>query len=254
MGTSAIMPAYGTNVFRELRASKRRGMYSVLVCDDDRDIVNAIEIYLVADGYRVLKAYDGAEALDAVRREEVHLIIMDVMMPKMDGMRATMKIRERKNIPILMLSAKSEDYDKVAGLGAGADDYVTKPFNPIELTARVKSLIRRYTSLGGMARRPGVFRTGGLVIDDEAKSVELDGEPVAVTPTEYGILRLLTESAGKVFPSERIYEAVWDEPSYNPENTVAVHIRRIREKIEIDPGDPRYLKVVWGIGYKIEKI
>jgi DNA-binding response OmpR family regulator len=229
-------------------------MHNILVCDDDRDIVNAIEIYLAAEGYRVLKAHDGAEALEAVERGDVHLIIMDVMMPRMDGLRATMKIRERKNIPILMLSAKSEDYDKVAGLGIGADDYVTKPFNPIELTARVKSLIRRYTSLGGMEKKAGVFRTGGLVIDDEAKSVELDGDPVAATPTEYGILRLLTASAGKVFPAEQIYEAVWDEPSFNPENTVAVHIRRIREKIEIDPGDPRYLKVVWGIGYKIEKI
>jgi DNA-binding response OmpR family regulator len=230
------------------------GAHSVLVCDDDKDIVNAIEIYLVAEGYRVLKAYDGAEALEAALRGDVSLVIMDVMMPKMDGMRATMKIRERGNIPILMLSAKSEDYDKVAGLGIGADDYVTKPFNPIELTARVKSLIRRYTSLGGMERKQGVFRTGGLVIDDEAKQVTLDGEPVTVTPTEYGILRFLTENAGKVFSAERIYEAVWDEPSYNPENTVAVHIRRIREKIEIEPGDPRYLKVVWGIGYKIEKI
>jgi DNA-binding response OmpR family regulator len=172
----------------------------------------------------------------------------------MDGLRATMRIRERRNIPILMLSAKSEDYDKVTGLGVGADDYVTKPFNPLELTARVKSLLRRYTSLGGMERRSGVFRSGGLVVDDESKTVTLDGEPVAVTPLEFGILKLLVESAGRVFPSERIYESVWEEPSYNPENTVAVHIRRIREKIEIDPGDPRYLKVVWGIGYKIEKI
>jgi DNA-binding response OmpR family regulator len=229
-------------------------MNNILVCDDDRDIVNAIEIYLAAEGYRVLKAYDGDEALEAVRRDDVQLIIMDVMMPKMDGLRATMKIRERRNIPILMLSAKSEDYDKVTGLGVGADDYVTKPFNPLELTARVKSLLRRYTSLGGMEKREGVFRSGGLVVDDGAKVVTLDGEPVAATPIEFGILRLLTEHAGRVFPSERIYEAVWEEPSYNSENTVAVHVRRIREKIEIDPGDPRYLKVVWGIGYKIEKI
>jgi DNA-binding response OmpR family regulator len=227
---------------------------NILVCDDDRDIVNAIEIYLAAEGYHVIKAYDGDEALAAVSRNDVHLIIMDVMMPVMDGLRATMKIRERRNIPILMLSAKSEDYDKVTGLGVGADDYVTKPFNPLELTARVKSLLRRYTSLGGMEKRTGVFRSGGLVVDDESRTVTLDGEPVAVTPLEFGILRLLTESAGRVFPSERIYESVWEEPSYNPENTVAVHIRRIREKIEIDPGDPRYLKVVWGIGYKIEKI
>jgi DNA-binding response OmpR family regulator len=229
-------------------------MYTILVCDDDRDIVNAIEIYLAAEDYRVLKAFDGAEALAAATREDVHLIIMDVMMPKMDGLRATMKIRERKNIPILMLSAKSEDSDKVAGLGIGADDYVTKPFNPIELTARVKSLLRRYTNLGGMEKKAGAYRSGGLVVDDETKTVTLDGEPVAATPLEFGILRLLTANAGKVFSIEQIYEAVWEEPSYDPKNTVAVHIRRIREKIEIDPGDPRYLKVVWGIGYKIEKI
>ncbi|MDR1496475.1 MAG: response regulator transcription factor [Clostridiales Family XIII bacterium] len=229
-------------------------MHNILVCDDDKDIVNAIEIYLAAEGYGVLKAFDGAEALKAIEGSDVHLIIMDVMMPRMDGLRATMKIRERRNIPILMLSAKSEDYDKVAGLGVGADDYVTKPFNPLELTARVKSLLRRYTSLGGMEQKAGVFRSGGLTVDDEAKTVTLDGDPVAVTPLEFGILRLLTANAGKVFSIDRIYEAVWEEPSYSPENTVAVHIRRIREKIEIDPGDPRYLKVVWGIGYKIEKI
>jgi DNA-binding response OmpR family regulator len=229
-------------------------MYTILVCDDDRDIVNAIEIYLAAEGYRVLKAFDGAEALAATEREDVHLIIMDVMMPRMDGLRATMKIRERRNIPILMLSAKSEDYDKVAGLGIGADDYVTKPFNPLELTARVKSLLRRYTNLGGMEKKAGAYHSGGLAIDDRAKTVTLDGEPVAATPLEFGILRLLTANAGKVFSIEQIYEAVWEEPSYDPKNTVAVHIRRIREKIEIDPGNPRYLKVVWGIGYKIEKI
>jgi len=229
-------------------------MHNILVVDDDRDIVNAIEIYLAAEGYRVHKAYDGEEALAAVRNGDIRLIIMDVMMPKMDGLRATMKIREDRNIPILMLSAKSEDYDKVAGLGVGADDYVTKPFNPLELTARVKSLLRRYTDLGGMEKKADVYRSGGLVVDDEAKTVLLDGESVAVTPTEYGILHLLTANAGKVFSMEQIYEAVWDEPSYHPENTVAVHIRRIREKIEIDPKNPRYLKVVWGIGYKIEKL
>jgi DNA-binding response OmpR family regulator len=229
-------------------------MNNILVVDDDRDIVNAIEIYLAAEGYQVHKAYDGEEALAAVRDGDIHLIIMDVMMPKMDGLRATMKIREDRNIPILMLSAKSEDYDKVTGLGVGADDYVTKPFNPLELTARVKSLLRRYTDLGGMEKKADVYRSGGLVVDDEAKTVLLDGESVAVTPTEYGILHLLTANAGKVFSMEQIYEAVWDEPSYHPENTVAVHIRRIREKIEIDPKNPRYLKVVWGIGYKIEKL
>jgi DNA-binding response OmpR family regulator len=229
-------------------------MNSILVVDDDRDIVNAIEIYLAAEGYKVYKAYDGEEALTAVRNGDIKLIIMDVMMPKMDGLRATMKIREDRNIPILMLSAKSEDYDKVTGLGVGADDYVTKPFNPLELTARVKSLLRRYTDLGGMEKKADVYQSGGLAVDDEAKAVLLDGEQVAVTPTEYGILKLLTANAGKVFSMEQIYEAVWDEPSYHPENTVAVHVRRIREKIEIDPKNPRYLKVVWGIGYKIEKL
>jgi DNA-binding response OmpR family regulator len=172
----------------------------------------------------------------------------------MDGMRATLKIREEKNIPIIMLSAKSEDCDKIMGLGAGADDYVTKPFNPLELLARVKSQLRRYTDLGGIAKKTGVFKSGGLTVDDECKTVALDGEQVAVTPTEYGILRLLTENAGRVFSMEQIYEAVWNEPAYSPENTVAVHVRRIREKIEIDPKNPKYLKVVWGIGYKIEKL
>jgi DNA-binding response OmpR family regulator len=179
---------------------------------------------------------------------------MDVMMPNMDGMRATMKLREERNIPVIMLSAKSEDYDKIAGLGAGADDYVTKPFNPLELLARVKSQLRRYTALGGAVKRTGVFRSGGLEVDDESKSVSLDGEQVAVTPTEFGILRLLAENAGRVFSIEQIYEAVWKEPAYGSENTVAVHVRRIREKIEFDPKNPKYLKVVWGIGYKIEKL
>ena len=227
---------------------------NILICDDDREIVDAIEVYLRNEGYAVHKAYDGIEALDIVRREEIHLILMDVMMPRLDGMRTTMKIREEKNIPIIMLSAKSEDYDKITGLNVGADDYITKPFNPLELIARVKSQLRRYVNLGSMDKKTGVFKSGGLVVDDEAKTVSVDGEQVAVTPIEYGIIKLLTENAGKVFSMEKIYEAVWNEPSYNPENTVAVHIRRIREKIEINPKDPRYLKVVWGIGYKIEKI
>ena len=226
---------------------------NILVCDDDKDIVGAIEIYLRNEGYHVYKAYDGLEALNIVDKEEIHLILMDIMMPKLDGMRTTMRIREEKNIPIIMLSAKSEDYDKITGLNAGADDYITKPFNPLELIARVKSQLRRYTSLGSMEKRSGVYRSGGLVVDDEQKTVTLDGEQVPVTPIEYGILKLLTEHAGKVFSMEQIYEAVWKEPAYNPENTVAVHVRRIREKIEINPKDPRYLKVVWGIGYKIEK-
>lgn len=226
---------------------------NILVCDDDKDIVGAIEIYLKNEGYQVYKAYDGLEALAVVEKEDIQLILMDIMMPKMDGMRATMRIREENNIPIIMLSAKSEDYDKITGLNMGADDYITKPFNPLELIARVKSQLRRYTSLGSMEKKTGVYRSGGLVVDDEQKTVTLDGEQVPVTPIEYGILKLLTEHAGKVFSMEQIYEAVWKEPAYNPENTVAVHVRRIREKIEINPKDPRYLKVVWGIGYKIEK-
>ncbi len=227
---------------------------NILICDDDREIVNAIEVYLKNEGYGIFKAYDGLEALDILDREEIHLVLMDIMMPRLDGQRATMKIREERNIPIIMLSAKSEDYDKITGLNLGADDYITKPFNPLELIARVKSQIRRYTDLGSMPIRTGIFKSGGLVIDDEKKSVTLDGEQVVVTPIEYGILKLLTENAGKVFSMEQIYETVWNEPAFSPENTVAVHIRRIREKIEIDPKNPRYLKVVWGIGYKIEKI
>ncbi|MCI9598710.1 MAG: response regulator transcription factor [Firmicutes bacterium] len=226
----------------------------ILVCDDDKEIVSAIEIYLRNEGYDVLKAYDGMEALNLVKVEEIHLILMDIMMPKMDGMRTTMKIREEKNIPIIMLSAKSEDYDKITGLNVGADDYITKPFNPLELIARVKSQLRRYVNLGSLEKKTGIFQTGGLLVDDEQKTVEVDGNAVAVTPIEYGILKLLTEHAGRVFSMDQIYEAVWKEPAYNPENTVAVHIRRIREKIEINPKNPKYLKVVWGIGYKIEKI
>jgi len=226
----------------------------ILVCDDDREIVNAIEVYLNNEGYEVLKAYDGIEALHILDQEEVHLVLMDIMMPNLDGQRATMKIREEKNIPIIMLSAKSEDYDKITGLNLGADDYITKPFNPLELIARVKSQLRRYVNLGSLEKKTGICKTGGLIIDDESKQVTLDGEQVVVTPIEYGILKFLTENAGKVFSMEQIYEAVWKEPAFNPENTVAVHIRRIREKIEIDPKNLRYLKVVWGIGYKIEKL
>lgn len=231
---------------------------NILVCDDDKEIAGAIEIYLRNEGYRVFKAYDGIQALEIARKETLHLIIMDIMMPNMDGVQATMKLREEKNIPIIMLSAKSEDYDKITGLNVGADDYVTKPFNPLELIARVKSQLRRYVRLGSLSGqhegRSSICTTGGLVIDDEQKSVTLDGEQIPVTPTEYGILKFLTSNAGKVFSIEQIYEAVWNEPAYSAENTVAVHIRRIREKIEIDPKNPQYLKVVWGIGYKIEKI
>ncbi|MDX9889205.1 MAG: response regulator transcription factor [Anaerovoracaceae bacterium] len=226
---------------------------NILVCDDDREIVNAIEIYLKNEGYNVFKAYDGLEALEVLEEEEIHLILMDIMMPGLDGQRATMKIREAKNIPIIMISAKGEDYDKITGLNLGADDYITKPFNPLELIARVKSQLRRYVDLGSLEKKKGICKTGGLVIDDEQKMVTLDGDQVPVTPIEYGILKFLTESAGMVFSMDQIYEAVWKEPAYNVENTVAVHIRRIREKIEINPKDPKYLKVVWGIGYKIEK-
>ncbi len=231
---------------------------NILVCDDDKEIAGAIEIYLRNEGYRVFKAYDGIQALEIARKETLHLIIMDIMMPNMDGVQATMKLREEQNIPIIMLSAKSEDYDKITGLNVGADDYVTKPFNPLELIARVKSQIRRYVRLGSLSgqseSRSDIYTTGELVIDDGQKSVTLDGEQIPVTPTEYGILKFLTSNAGKVFSIEQIYEAVWNEPAYSAENTVAVHIRRIREKIEIDPKNPQYLKVVWGIGYKIEKI
>lgn len=228
---------------------------NILVCDDDKEIVRAIGIYLKNEGYRVLEAYDGIEALDILRKEEIHLIIMDIMMPRMDGMQATVRIREEKNIPIIMLSAKSEDYDKIGGLGAGADDYVTKPFNPMELIARVKSQLRRYTTLGSMnqPRNEKTFQSGGLILNDDTKEVMVDGMEVRLTPTEYRILALLTANAGRVYTIYQIYDAVWEEPAFNPENTVAVHIRHIREKIEINPKEPRYLKVVWGTGYKIEK-
>lgn len=228
---------------------------NILVCDDDKEIVRSIGIYLKNEGYRVLEAYDGIEALDILRKEEIHLIIMDIMMPRMDGIQATVRIREEKNIPIIMLSAKSEDYDKIGGLGAGADDYVTKPFNPMELIARVRSQLRRYTTLGSMnqPRNEKTFQSGGLILNDDTKEVTVDGTEVRLTPTEYRILALLTANAGRVYTIYQIYDAVWEEPAFNPENTVAVHIRHIREKIEINPKEPRYLKVVWGTGYKIEK-
>lgn len=229
--------------------------YNILVCDDDKEIAGAVEIYLKNEGFAVFKAFDGLEALSIIKDNEIHLIIMDVMMPKLDGVQATMEIRKEKNIPIIMLSAKSEEYDKIIGLNVGADDYITKPFNPLELVARVKSQLRRFTSLGSLENqdRENVYVSGGLVIDDSEKTVTVDGEQVTVTPTEFGILKLLTQNAGKVFSIDQIYESVWNEPAFNPENTVAVHIRRIREKIEINPKNPKYLKVVWGIGYKVEK-
>ena len=231
-------------------------MYNVLVCDDDREIVEAIEIYLSQEGYRVLKAYDGEEALKVLDREKVDLLIIDVMMPKLDGIRATLKIREKKNMPIIILSAKSEDADKILGLNVGADDYMTKPFNPLELTARVKSQLRRYTQLGSTIDKSNqaVYAVGGLSIDDEQKEVTVDGEPVRLTPIEYNILLLLVKNQGKVFSIDQIYESIWNEDAIGVDNTVAVHIRHIREKIEINPKEPRYLKVVWGVGYKIEKL
>ncbi len=227
---------------------------NILVCDDQPEIVDAIEIYLKNEGYQIFKAHDGLEALEKLEQNQIHLIIMDVMMPRMDGIRATLKIRENSNIPVIMLSAKSEDTDKIMGLNIGADDYVTKPFNPLELIARVKSQLRRYTKLGSAQSTENVFQTGGLTVDDERKEVTVDGEAVRMTPVEYKILLLLIKSPGRVYSIDQIYEQVWNEPAYSPENNVAVHIRRIREKIEINPKEPKYLKVVWGIGYKIEKI
>ena len=227
--------------------------FNILVCDDEKSIVDAIEIYLKQENYNIIKAYNGEEALQALEENEVHLILLDVMMPKLDGLNATIKIRERLNIPIIILSAKSEDTDKILGLNFGADDYITKPFNPLELLARVKSQMRRYTTLGSIAEKSNIIKIGGLELDKDAKEVRVEGEKVKLTATEYGILQLLMENAGKVFSIDQIYENVWKELSFEPENTVSVHIRRIREKIEINPKEPRYLKVVWGIGYKIEK-
>lgn len=231
-------------------------MYNILVCDDDKEIVEAIEIYLSQEGYKVLKAYDGEEALELLDKHKVDLLIIDVMMPKLDGIRATLKIREKKNMPIIILSAKSEDADKILGLNVGADDYMTKPFNPLELTARVKSQLRRYTQLGSTIDKSNqaVYAVGGLSIDDEQKEVTVDGEPVRLTPIEYNILLLLVKNQGKVFSIDQIYESIWNEDAIGVDNTVAVHIRHIREKIEINPKEPRYLKVVWGVGYKIEKL
>ena len=227
---------------------------NILVCDDDKEIVDAIGIYLENEGFSIFKASNGLEAIDIIDTKEIQLIIMDIMMPKMDGIKATMKIREENNIPLIMLSAKSEDYDKILGLNIGADDYMTKPFNPLELIARVKSQLRRYTTLGSLETKHHVYQTGGLMIDDESKVITVDGESVHLTPVQYKILKLLTANAGRVFSIEEIYEKVWNEPAYSPENTVTVHIRKIREKIEINPKEPRYLKVVWGVGYKVEKV
>ncbi|MCR5501522.1 MAG: response regulator transcription factor [Lachnospiraceae bacterium] len=230
-------------------------MTSILVCDDDPKIVDAIEIYLYKEGYRVLKAYDGEEAVEILKKENVQLLIIDIMMPKMDGIRATVKIRETNALPIIFLSAKSEDTDKVLGLNMGADDYITKPFNPLELIARVKAALRRYTMLGSLDTDNNViFSSGGLMINDETKEVLADGEEVRLTPIEYQILLLLVKNKGKVFSIDQIYENIWNEEAIGADNTVAVHIRHIREKIEINPKDPKYLKVVWGVGYKVENL
>ncbi|QUG40039.1 response regulator transcription factor [Psychrobacillus sp. INOP01] len=227
--------------------------FTVLVTDDDQDIRDGIEIYLKNEGYRVLKAADGLEALQLIEENEVHVIVLDIMMPKMDGISATFKIREQKNIPIIMLSAKAEDSDKIHGLSVGADDYVTKPFHPMELVARVKSQLRRYTKLGNYQGQQQVIEIDGLILNKEAKDLSIEGESVKLTPIEFKITELLMTNAGRVFSINEIYERVWNEPAYNAENIVAVHIRKIREKIETDPKNPRYLKVVWGVGYKIDK-
>ena len=231
-------------------------MYNILVCDDDKEIVEAIEIYLSQEGYKVLKAYDGEEAWKLLDKHKVDLLIIDVMMPRLDGIRATLKIREKQNMPIIILSAKSEDADKILGLNVGADDYMTKPFNPLELTARVKSQLRRYTRLGAAipVENAHIYETGGLSINDDLKEVRVDGDVVKLTPIEYNILLLLMKNQGRVFSINQIYENIWNEEAVAADNTVAVHIRHIREKIEINPREPRYLKVVWGLGYKIEKI
>ena len=230
-------------------------MAEILVCDDDKAIVEAIDIYLTQEGHHILKAYDGEEAIQILNNNPVDLLVIDIMMPKLDGIRATLKIREKNVLPIIILSAKSEDADKILGLNVGADDYVTKPFNPLELVARVKSQLRRYTQLGSVSYKQGnVYETGGLVIDDDRKEVSVDGELVKLTPIEYGILLFLVKNKGMVFSISQIYENIWNEEAIAADNTVAVHIRHIREKIEINPKEPRYLKVVWGLGYKVEKI
>ncbi len=229
-------------------------MYNVLVCDDDKAILDSLEIYLNLEGYKVFKAGNGRQALKTAEENDLQCIILDIMMPDLDGLNATLKLRESKNIPIILLSAKSEDTDKITGLSFGADDYVTKPFNPLELMARVKSQIRRYVSLGSMEKKDSLIVTGGLALDLDSKEITLDGEKVKLTATEYGILEYLMKNIGRVLSTNQIYEAVWKEPSFQTEKTVTVHIRRIREKIEINPKEPKYLKVVWGIGYKIEKL
>lgn len=227
-------------------------MYNVLICDDQVDIVNALKIYLAPEGYRLYEAFTGTQVLEIVSREPIHLVLLDIMMPEMDGITATAKIREFSNIPIILLTAKSETEDKVLGLNVGADDYITKPFIPVEVLARVRSQLRRYATLGSRPENPEALSVGGIILNDNAKTVTVEGEPVSLTPMEYGILKLLMEHPGKVYSTKAIYEAVWQETAIGSEGAVAVHIRHLREKIEINPSEPRYLKVVWGQGYKIE--
>ena len=227
-------------------------MANILICDDERDIVEALKIYLSGEGYTLFEAHTGREAIDIVNTNEIHLILMDIMMPEMDGISATVKLREACNVPIILLTAKSEDTDKVLGLNVGADDYITKPFNPVEVLARVRSQLRRYTSLGGIPQKTNRLVIGAIALDDEAKQVMVDGEPVSLTPMEYNILRLLMQHPGRVYSSAQIYQLVWNETAIGSESAVAVHIRHLREKIEINPSEPRYLKVVWGLGYKME--
>ncbi len=229
-------------------------MYNILICDDEVDIVNALKIYLQDANYVLYEAFNGKEALEAVKNKDIHLVLMDIMMPEMDGIAAMTKIREFSNVPVILLTAKGEDTDKVLGLTVGADDYITKPFNPIEVAARVRSQLRRYMQLGSGKVKQDVLKVGGIELDDQEKSVTLDGEPVALTPTEYDILKLLMENPGRVFSPKTIYQEIWNDLPFGSENTVAVHIRHLREKLEINPAEPRYLKVVWGQGYKCEKL
>ncbi|MBR5233578.1 MAG: response regulator transcription factor [Clostridia bacterium] len=229
-------------------------MYRVLVCDDDEAILESIAIFLKNEGYEVLTAKDGINALEVINENEIHCMVLDIMMPRLDGLKTTLRIREKYNFPIILLSAKSEDTDKITGLGFGADDYVTKPFNPLELVARVKSQLRRYSTLGSMQKTQNAIITGGLSLNKDSKEVTVDGEPVKLTAREYNILEYLMDNMGRVLSSSQIYEAVWNEPAFHTEKTVTVHIRNIREKIEINPKEPKYLKVVWGLGYKVDKI
>ena len=229
-------------------------MYNILICDDERDIVNALKIYLSDVNDKLFEAFNGKEALKIVQEQDIHLVLLDIMMPEMDGMEAMVKIREKSNVPIILLTEKSEDSNKILGLTVGADDYITKPFNPVEVSARVKSQLRRYMQLGAGNRQPEVMRCGAIELDDSAKKVTLDGEEVSLTPTEYDILKLLMQHPGQVFSPKEIYCKIWNDLPYGSENTVAVHIRHLREKLEINPAEPRYLKVVWGQGYKCEKM